>query len=715
MKKQKMLLMFGLLFVSLFQTSCKKMQEQINPLKSALHREGSVPTIINRGGSEIEAEEQIITVMGAQRANPYTVANMTAAYNNLYEPNIQTMPATHLYIRFLPSTINELSLLSETGIFWFDYPMDYELIQRGNYYHDPSVTGDFTWLYASVPVGTSLPSVQHEVLAELVLAPDNSDIVREAYYLVGLATAEFVTERENGHNPNGGVGIAPCSGEDPGYPDCFGSGYSPTNPSNGGNLGGSTPTPQNACHCNIPDLDTRPSGCVRVEDTQLNPSLRAVREATVVAYNGWFTLAFTKTNAQGHFEMVHDFASPFAPTNLCPYCTGTNKVQLWVGFTNQKADIRCIRQWDIQNYAWSVYDYLGEFEDIFNNVNINYMRPNDLGNVHTAGLRYWMSATALNAVSEWHDYAAADGILPPQNNIKILLSAWGATGYAGSAPMLHKVFGPGLSLAAAPVGLVVTGATMITSLFTPFIGSIVAGLSPVVGIVSGDVVAYLGAFPPDVFVMYDWGAANFTSDWVKEVIYHELSHAVHFRRAGSTFWTKEIGYIVAHGGYGDGTDLPGAARAGLVEGWGYSMGYLLTDRTYGVNHSLSNANAFPSIRNQERWIYNFSEGYSPCVAGVGGCANWIPEGLIYDLMDDNSLSPVGDGIGVNGTKVEPNYTNTGGLNHDVRGITLQQCFNALDNNVESPQEYRDRLIQNISPTPTITNDINLLFEDYGYF
>lgn len=704
MQKQKLFFIFGLLFVSLFQSSCKKMQEQINPSKSPHFREGNASIVINRGGGEIESQEYKPTVLGVKRANPYTVANMTAAYNNLYSPNITALPATHLYVRFLPNNVNELNILMETGVFWFDYPMDYTLTHRGDFYHDPSIVGEFTWLYASVPVGFRFPSIRYETLAELVLAPDNSDIVREAYYLVGLAPAEFVTERENGPNPNGAVGISPpCAGEDPGYPDCFGTGYTPSNPAYPGGLGGSLP--QNACHCNIPASETRPSGCVRVEDTQLNPNMRAVREATVVAYNGWFTLEYNKTNAQGHFVMNQDFASPFAMSNLCPSCNGTNKVQLWVGFTNQKADIRCIRQWDIHHYAMAVYDYLGEFENTFNDVEVNYMQPDNLENVHTEALRYWMSATTLNAVSEWHDYATADGILPPQNNIKILLSAWGATGYTGSAPMLHKIFGPNLSLAAAPVGLGVTYGTAIASVFTPFIGPIVAGLGVGAGITSAIVVEYLGAFPPDVFVMYNWDADDFASDRIKEVIYHELSHTVHFRRAGSSFWTREIGYIVANGGYGDGTDQPGASRAALVEGWGYSIGWMLTDRTYGINHSRSIAGANLTTRNRERWIYR-AERFNP-QCNVGTCSEWMMDGLIYDLTDNNGLNPlVFIAPGVPFDPVEVGY--------DVQGVTIQQCFNALDNNVESPQAYRDRLIQNINPNAAVTNDIAQLFLDYGY-
>ena len=46
----------------------------------------------------------------------------------------------------------------------YDFPLDYEIINLGTYYHDPSLPVDaITWQYCVVPVGYVLPPVQSEV------------------------------------------------------------------------------------------------------------------------------------------------------------------------------------------------------------------------------------------------------------------------------------------------------------------------------------------------------------------------------------------------------------------------------------------------------------------------------------------------------------------------------------------------------------------------
>ena len=83
-------------------------------------------------------------VLGQKYDNPYSVRNMVAAYSDLKNSgeqigNIQ-IRTTDLYVRFLPQdTAQYNSLEQDTNLVLFDYPLDYEIVQEGDYYHDPSI------------------------------------------------------------------------------------------------------------------------------------------------------------------------------------------------------------------------------------------------------------------------------------------------------------------------------------------------------------------------------------------------------------------------------------------------------------------------------------------------------------------------------------------------------------------------------------------------
>lgn len=120
-------------------------------------------------------------VLGKQLENPYSVKNMKKALNNLKSngrvtENV-TIETTHLYIRFLPKDTLEVSLLeSDTTLELFDYPLDFEIEQIGNWYHDPTVPDDLpTWQYTVVTPDFTYPNIKYEVLANLFLMDDEEE------------------------------------------------------------------------------------------------------------------------------------------------------------------------------------------------------------------------------------------------------------------------------------------------------------------------------------------------------------------------------------------------------------------------------------------------------------------------------------------------------------------------------------------------------------
>ncbi|MDR1793236.1 MAG: hypothetical protein LBR36_07355 [Bacteroidales bacterium] len=124
--------------------------------------------------SEI-VEPADVMILGDQLENAYSVANMQIAYNALLAegrvPNdgvisvSGTVPTTHLYVKFAPTNKEDMDyLLDESGFEIFGYPLDYEIVQEGMSYSDPS--GE-NYLWSVIPIedfdASSIP-VSYEIL-----------------------------------------------------------------------------------------------------------------------------------------------------------------------------------------------------------------------------------------------------------------------------------------------------------------------------------------------------------------------------------------------------------------------------------------------------------------------------------------------------------------------------------------------------------------------
>lgn len=151
-------------------------------------------------------------VLGEKLENPYSLANMKQAAENLASTNSKggqpDITPSHLYVKFKPSTYEELELLhtSDTMLILFNYPLDYEIKENGNYYHDPEVPqGKPTYHYTSVPIDYDFPAdVAYKVLEEVYI-PGEDDVTsgrtveeanaleREAFRITGNLPASTTT------------------------------------------------------------------------------------------------------------------------------------------------------------------------------------------------------------------------------------------------------------------------------------------------------------------------------------------------------------------------------------------------------------------------------------------------------------------------------------------------------------------------------------------
>ncbi len=121
-------------------------------------------------------------VLGEKLENPYVTETMQAAYAALYPTKSrEAVSTTDYYVRFLPLTQDELETLMALEVNMLDYPMDYEILQDGDYYHDPSIDDEaITWQYAVVSKDFEFPEgIYYELIDECFIS-ENSDAETKA-------------------------------------------------------------------------------------------------------------------------------------------------------------------------------------------------------------------------------------------------------------------------------------------------------------------------------------------------------------------------------------------------------------------------------------------------------------------------------------------------------------------------------------------------------
>lgn len=158
------------------------------------------------GFEETTVESQPLShgmiVLGDRLDNPYTVANVREAYKSVYPTRSasEDIRTTNLYVRFLPQSDADFRELESLGVKLLDHPMDYQIIQDGDYYHDPSVgEEEITWQYAVVDNDFECPEhIPYEIIDECFLSENQNftragvetdwdAVEKEAYRLTGNA------------------------------------------------------------------------------------------------------------------------------------------------------------------------------------------------------------------------------------------------------------------------------------------------------------------------------------------------------------------------------------------------------------------------------------------------------------------------------------------------------------------------------------------------
>lgn len=162
-------------------------------------------------------------VLGDRLENPYVTENVRKAFSSLYPTkSADLVRTTNLYVRFLPASNDEYALLKKMGVDMLDHPIDYEIVEEGDYYQDPSVGDDsITWQYAVVPADFKFPDIRHEILDECFIAENSVStkaledvdwamVERQSYILTGnenMIAQEAPLTKASKVNPSGRITI----------------------------------------------------------------------------------------------------------------------------------------------------------------------------------------------------------------------------------------------------------------------------------------------------------------------------------------------------------------------------------------------------------------------------------------------------------------------------------------------------------------------------
>jgi hypothetical protein len=663
-------------------------------------------------------ETNLVAQMGEKFTHPFSIQNATTAHNLVYSSSVKELPVTHLYVRFIPVTLKEQKRLDEDERFVLsNLPFVREVIIEGKYYRE----GDWNKTlglekYAVVDVNESLQGYNYEVLDNLHY--DVQDLV-----LTYTAIDNVMRSPGDPCEP-GAISWPECQCDElftfgsEAWRDCVLSFLlDETEPPAGNNP--FEGDPDQSCGCDAPESANQPAGCVTYLDSQLGVQpVKNVRVEGITFYGFSF---YTYTDDQGCWD-----------TNLRIFRT-RNRLNVKVKFNNEKVAVRSFRMLQLFNFGpflpalnelVAIVTDPAQIEDgPFNNIQIQYNNNEDEFANMTL---YYFAAQALNSMEEYHKYAdqynlekpMKDGILSDDIDVLISNLAGGAaaplideigTGFLG--PLNDEVLVQATSRALLNIEL---QNLMGFTFEIPVIGEIV--VDP---INEGQIIANLFEliapiiefYGPDM--VYNYGDnINDQTDDIKEVMYHEYGHIAHFKALPTftkdQYWIDNIERTIdivvtdlnddgllnesaVQLPYGDLT-IAGAEQTAIMESFAFYIGYFFTDRKYGVNHS--NGGIDPT---RNRWLYLDIEQFSPLTTIN---EPWIPEGLYWDLIDNNANNPalVTDGIN----------------NDNVSGFTLRDAELMVTQGTPTTFQEVENTALSLIPAGQNANDVSLIFNEYGY-
>ena len=517
---------------------------------------GSLQTGKNSTLSQEENGSRAIRpiILGEQKENPFSLENMKIALDTLKkivnESDQSALKAkavdeielktTDLYVRFLPQDSAQYKQLkSDTTLTLFDFPLDYEIKQSGDYYQDPTLVAPFTWYYTTVKPGYVAPAgIKYEVLQELFIA-ENSEYYSEE----PISSAENVRQsakRVNSEPIDLNIFNALCAisfkltgNEKELKQDTTTSAV--TFPANG---------KSSIMKVTIPNCTryTIKVGWWKVSWTSCDPYYYPDGYIKVNTPNGdvgvkgakvrmwrWFCYADARTDANGYY-----------------YCTSRFN-SLWIG---NCIDYHIILDGVNNNNSWtlskSLFGAVCLWTDYYG---AGYHDPNGWTMTFYTNSDYWGKCVLSNAIYDYCNIARTDGVSLPSSPLDIANKE--SDNLTSSAPLLKNHF----------------NFSLLYALPTPT--TIIATLSENIGLVH--------SLLPDLILRYTKTLTDYNK--ITAIVWHELTHSSQLERMksekgywwASDYWSANVyqqaaNNIASGSSYGNKGDSRWQQIA-LSEGW----------------------------------------------------------------------------------------------------------------------------------------------------
>ncbi|HTO15616.1 MAG TPA: hypothetical protein VLZ83_07585 [Edaphocola sp.] len=443
------------------------------------------------------------TVLGEQKENPFSVENMLIALDSLKqyateensEPYLKSAETieiypTDLYVRFLPNdSIQYNNLTSNTTLTLFDTPLDYEIVQLGDYYKDSTITGDYTWLYTTVKPDYSFSSdIRHEVLSELFIIENSDDYTEEI-----IEDTATVLKSASGRTA---ITQDICNAL---YVISFNlTGNSDELTTIGTNEMSLKSTITNCTRKCIgkkwwkvcwTSCDTYyyPDGKIEIKTPTGDVGLKGVK----VRMWRWFSYADAYTNASGSYYSKARF----------------NKI--WVGNSiNYKIIYDCKRDNNSWKFKKTIAGAVCLWRDSYG---MGYHSPNGHSMIFDTNSAYWGRGVLNNAIYDYIGYANQDGISLPPSNLDI--ADKNSNDFTSSAPLLKSHFN---------FSLIYNNSNILGA----------------IGTIYGHVL--FGWALPDLILRYNKTLDDYNK--ITATVWHELTHASHLQRMKSEkgyFWASD--------------------------------------------------------------------------------------------------------------------------------------------------------------------------------
>ena len=372
MKKLKNGFIF-LAFLGISLVGCKK-KNLTDIAKSNISAQSVNKSLISDEGE---------TILGNQLENPFTTSNMIQAYTQL-GGNGNLIQTNQLYVRFKITEVSEARSLEDRGLILSTTPLDYEIIQYGYYYNDPSLS-DQIWMYSTVLPNFNFTGFQYEIIDEL--------------FLPSLTI---------------GTGL---------YPTLFGNFDHEELVDEALTIKGHTDEVSEKAATKY-----RPKGYIRVQQKILSNVSNIAVKNIKVRTRWWFDIGTGYTDDNGYFQSNQTYKKK-------------RKVNVICIFENQHTNIRGIKGLQFWDIFFTERKNIGKFQNsAMESINFTFQNSSDL---NSDTKRKWMACHAINSIREFHTYATQNGIDTPPNALNTWLTNANSNGNSlsidASAPMLKQL------------------------------------------------------------------------------------------------------------------------------------------------------------------------------------------------------------------------------------------------------------------------------------